>query len=165
MVFIKRSMLTIAVLAASTGSLAETRGFINFDLGFGNSDAGTDIVLDLGGGIQFNDHVELELAYNRYGDIGPFDIGITSFSYGLNLGGKISENTRLYGIIGAERLDADDTVDFGFFSFDVDVSSTEAYFGIGASFAQSKNVDLRTRLIAHDSTDFWTLTGGVVIYF
>lgn len=165
MIFLKRSILTASILGACNAAFADPRGFINFDLGFGDSDFDTDIVLDIGGGIQFNDHVELEIAYNRYGDIGPFDIGITSFSYGLNLGGKISENTRLYGIIGAERLDADDTVDFGFFSVDVDVSSTEAYFGIGASFAQSENVDLRTRLIAHDSTDFWTLTGGIVVYF
>jgi len=165
MKFFKKSLLSAVILSTCSVSFAETRGFMSFDLGFGDSDFDNDIVFDIGGGIQFNEHVEFELAYNRYGDIAPFGISVTSISYGLNLGGKVSENTRLYGIIGAERLEADDTVDLGIFSISVDESSTEAYFGVGANFTQSENVDLRTRFISHDSGEFWSLTGGFVIYF
>jgi len=165
MKFFKKSLLSAVILSACNVSFADTRGFMSLDLGTANSDFDNDIVFDIGGGIQFNEHVEFELAYNRYGDIAPFGISITSISYGLNLGGKVSENTRLYGIIGAEKLKANDSVDYGFFTVSVDESATEAYFGVGANFTQSENVDLRTRFISHDSGEFWSLTGGFVIYF
>ena len=46
MKFIKKSLLSAVILSTCSVSFAETRGFMSFDLGFGDSDFDNDIVID-----------------------------------------------------------------------------------------------------------------------
>ena len=162
---IKGMLIAISLLLASTVAVAEVRPFINADVGYADTDYYNGAYYDIGAGVQFNEYIEFEVDYNNYGDVGPYEIEITSFSYGLNLGANVSENTRLFVVVGAERLEADETVSLGMFSVSVDESSTEAFFGIGAAFKQNENVEIRTKLISHDSGDLVTLNIGAAFYF
>lgn len=162
--FKKLNTLLIPLVFASFAQ-AEVRPFINADLGIADTDYDNGGFYDVGAGLQFNDNVEFEISYNDYGDIGPFGIEITSIAYGLNLGGKVSENTRIFAILGAERLEADDTANFGSFSVKVDESSTEAFFGVGAAFSSNEHLAIRTKLVSHDSADIITFSVGMAIYF
>jgi hypothetical protein len=162
---IKKCALLLPILFATPLAMAEINPYINADIGYADTDFDNGFYFDVGGGIKFNDNIEFEVAYNDYGEIGPYGVEITSYSYGINLGGKVSDSTRLFAILGAERLEADDSVRFGPININVDESSTEAYFGIGAAFSQSENVDIRTKLISHDSADLITLSVGFALYF
>ena len=75
-----------------------------------DGDFGDDAYYDLGWGIRFNRFVELEVAYNNFGDVADNGVELTSFSYGANVGFAISEGSRLYLATGSERLDSDETV-------------------------------------------------------
>lgn len=156
--------LTTAGLLSFT-AIAEINGFVSPAIGLADTDWGTDAYLSISGGVRFNEHVELEIGYNNYGDSGPFEVEITSFSYGLNIGGPVSDTVHLFVTAGAERLEADDSASFSFGTVDVDEESTEAYFGVGASFQQSENVAIRTKLVSHDSGDLRTFNVGAVFTF
>lgn len=160
-----KKLLFILSIFISPIVSAEIRPYMKADVGYADTDFDSGIYFDIGGGVQFNDNIEFELSYNDYNDIGPYGIEITSISYGLNFGGKVSENTRLFAIFGAERLDADDKVRVGAFEIEVDKSSTEAFFGVGAAFQQGDNFDLRTKLVSHDSGDLITINVGFALYF
>ncbi len=161
----KKIAATLPLLALSSLASAELRPYINADIGYADTDYDSGVYFDFGGGIQFNDNIEFEIAYNDYGDIAPFGIEVTSLSYGINLGGYVSDTTRVFAILGAERLEIDDTASLGPFRVEIDESSTEAFFGIGAAFKQSDNVDVRTKLISHDSGDIITVNLGIAFYF
>ncbi|TQV82640.1 porin family protein [Exilibacterium tricleocarpae] len=162
---LNRIILSISLLLTSAFVSAEIRPFINGGIGFGDTDFDNGLYFNVGGGVQFNEHIEIEVGYNDYGGIGPFEIDIDSLSYGVNLGGNLSENVRLFAVLGAERLEADDTVSLGSFTIDIDESSTEAFFGIGVAFMQGENFDIRTKLVSHDSGDLITVNVGIAIYF
>ncbi|MBB6523444.1 outer membrane beta-barrel protein [Pseudoteredinibacter isoporae] len=161
----KRLVLLVASSVFCSVVSADVRPFFNADIGYADTDFDNGIYFDVGGGVQFNDHIEMEVGYNHYGDVGPYGIDVTSFSYGLNLGGKISENTRLFAVLGAERLELDDTVTVGTVRVNVDDSSTEAFYGIGAAFAKGENTDIRLKLLSHSSGDLITFSAGFAYYF
>lgn len=158
--------ITLAVLLFSNiSAFAEVRPYVNANIGIADSDVDNSVHLEIGGGVQFSHIVEFEVAYNDYGDVGPFKIAVESLSYGLNLGGSVSENVRLYGIIGAENIRAEDTVDFDFIQIDIDESGTEGYVGIGLAFSKDEYVDIRTKLTSHDGGDIVSLSIGISAYF
>lgn len=161
----KSLLIAFSISSLSLAAAANPRGFFVYDMGRADSDFGSAFALDIGGGVQFNEHIGFEVAYNRYGDIGPLEIEIDSYSYGLNLGGNVSDNVNLYAIVGSEKLSADETISIGSLSIRIDESSNEAFYGIGANFAQDDQVNFRVRYISHDSNEFWTLTGGILVYF
>ena len=161
--FKKLSM--ILMICSSSMALAEIRPFLDGELGYVDTDFDSSPYVSGGGGIQFNDHVEFELGFNNYGEVGPFKLGVTSISYHLNIGAPISENARLFAIVGAERLDVDDNAAVGPFSIKVNESGTEALFGVGVGFNQDDQTEIRATLVSHDSSDLLTVGVGVAIYF
>ena len=155
----------ISLLTASN-AFAEPKFYILGDLGFADADDGdTSTYFDIGGGVKFNNNVELELAYNDFGDLGLDGIDFTSYSLGLNLGGKVSESVRLFAILGVEDLEADGTFNSNFGDISISESSTEAFIGIGAAFDVAKDVAIRPRIISHDSGDLLTFSIGIAKYF
>ena len=162
---LKKLLTLTAAGFLSFSAIAEVKGFFSPAIGFADTDWESDVYISITGGIRFTEHIELEVGYNNYGDSGPFEIEVTSLSYGLNLGGPVSETVNLFVTAGAERLKADDSVSFGFGTVEIDEESTEAYFGVGASFQQSENVAIRTKLVSHDSGDLTTLNVGFVFFF
>lgn len=161
----KKIILSSSLLLASSLATAEIQPFINADVGYGDTDFETEVYFALGGGIKFNDNVELEVGYNDYGEVGPLGIDVTSYAVGLNLGGRVGEKVRFFATLGGERLEAEDTVSNGIFSFEVDESSTEAFFGVGMIVEASENVVVRTKLVNHDSGDLMTFGVGLGVYF
>lgn len=155
------------LLIGSALASAEVRPYLNVDVGIGDTDFENDSLIRYGGGIQFNEHVELEINQNDYGDVGPFGLEVTSLSYGLNLGGPISERARMFAIVGSERLEVDDTatVGGGMFSITVDESSSEAFFGLGLAAMPTDSLNLRFRVVGHDSGDLVTFSFGLGLYF
>ncbi len=162
---IRRTLLIIALSLVSTSSFAEVKPYFNVDLGLTDTDYDNGMYFEFGGGVQFNQNAELELSYNNFGDVGPFDTKVTSTAFNLNLGGPLSDTTRVYAILGSERLKADGNVSFGTFSVDIDASSTEGFYGIGVAVEQKENVSIRTKLVNHDSGDILTLSVGLAVYF
>jgi hypothetical protein len=163
---LKKYIPIVVALAFSSFSNAELRPYINADFGFANTDFDSGAYYGIGGGLQFNENIEIEVAYNNYGDSGPFGLEVSSISYGVNLGGRVSDSMRLFAILGSETLEVDGTASVGPFRIDVDESGTEPFFGVGASFRQeTENFELRTKLVSHDSADILTFNLGVVIYF
>ncbi len=161
----KKSLLVSSLLLVSDLSQADVRPYGNVDLGMVDTDADNSLYFDLGAGVQLNKNIEVEIAYNDFGDGGLNGVDFSSYSLGVNLGGYISEKNRLYVILGAERLEADGRFSAGPYSISFDESSTEGYFGIGAAFEQTDNFDIRTKLVSHDSTDIISVSVGLSFYF
>ncbi len=155
----------ISLLAAST-AYAEPKVYVMGDLGFSDTDDSTNSTFyALGGGVQFNKNIELEVAYNDFGDFDSGDIDFTSYSLGLNLGGEVATGTSLYFVIGVEEVQAEGTVDLGFAEFDVDDNSTEGFLGIAAAFDVGNGFVIRPKIIGHDSGDVRTFSVGIAKYF
>lgn len=164
---IKKSLATLSLMCACTAVSADITPYLNGDIGYADTDFDSGFTFTVGGGLQFNEHFEIELAYNDYGESGVVDI--TSYSGGINLGGHVTDTMRLYGILGVERLEADGSFSvssgFGNQSISFDDSSTEAYYGVGAAFEVNENLAFRMRVLGHDSADLITATIGLAYYF
>lgn len=152
---------TIMVLLCSAAHAQESGAYLFGDLGYTDTSFTSGVSYDAGAGFGFTDNFAVEVAYNDYGDVGPFDIGISSVSFAGIWGGQLSNGAFLYGIFGVDNLDADDSVSLGFGTVSVDESSTEPMFGIGTNFQLNEKARFRIRLVGHDSGDILTLTGGV----
>ncbi|MFL0798635.1 MAG: outer membrane beta-barrel protein [Cellvibrionaceae bacterium] len=161
----KKAILIAGLSLVSCFASAEGKPFLNLEAGIADTDYDNGFIIAAGLGYQFNDNFEFEVNYNNFGDVGPFGLEITSFSYALNIGGQISEKTRLFGILGSERLEADDSVSIGPYTIDVNESSTEAFFGLGTAYENKDNVEVRTKLISHDSGEILTFSVGVAVGF
>lgn len=161
-----KNLLAVTLVLGSSFAAAEVRPYLNVDLGFADSDYGSSLSYDAGAGIQFNEHIEFEVAYNNYGSVAPYDLDATSTSFGLNIGGKVSEKTRVYAIVGSEKLEVDGRVrSYYGYSFQVNESSDETYYGIGTAFEQAENIAVRTKLVSHSSGDIISLNVGIAFYF
>lgn len=159
----KKTLTAMSLVFICSSAAADSGVYLLGDIGGAKNDDDNGFTFSVGGGYQFNEHVELEAAYNDYGERGVIDV--TSFSAALNLGAPISETTRIYGVLGAERLEADGSFDTGFGSVSFDDSSTEFMYGIGATFQVDENLAVRMRLVGHDSSDIITATIGLGYYF
>ena len=162
---LNKFLASLTLLTVTTMSSAEVSPFVHMDFGFADTEYETDLYIGLGGGVQFNDFIELEAAYNNYGNVAPFDINVESYSVGLNIGGYVSNTVRLFGIIGSERLKVDETVRIGSVKIRVKESRTEAFYGVGVAIKLSENVHFRTKLIGHDSADLTTFSTGFAYLF
>jgi Outer membrane protein beta-barrel domain len=160
---IKKTLAAVSIACVCSTANADMTAYLAGDIGIVKTDHDNDLTFSVGGGFMFNEHVEIELAYNDLGESGSIDI--TSYSAGINLGAPVSETTRVYGILGAERLEADGSFNTGYGSLSFDDSSTEFFFGVGATFRIDEHVAVRTRLVGHDSSDIITATVGIGYYF
>lgn len=156
-----RSIIFITFFFFSAFASAELRPYVHAGVGASHSKINTDVHYDVGLGLAFNENIELEAAYNDFGDVASFRGEITSYSVGLNIGGPIAENLRVFGVLGAEKLEAKGRR----YGYVIDASDEKAFFGLGAAYQNHENFEFRTKLIGHDGTDLITFDVGVVFYF
>lgn len=157
----------LALAAMLTGGLAhaELRTYGTGTIGIADNNSSSEFQFNLAGGVHVNDFVEVEIGYSDFGEAGNTNIDITSYGIGLNVGNRLNNNIRAYGIIGMERLEADGNFAVSDFSIDVSNSTTKPYIGIGAAYEYSPDIDFRTNLISHDSADVISIGVGMSIYF
>ncbi len=157
----------LALAALLTGGLAhaELRTYGTGTIGIADNNSATEFQFNLAGGVHLNDLVEMEIGYSNFGETDRTNIDISSYGIGLNIGNRISDNIRAYGIIGMERLEADGDFTVSDFAIDVGQSTTKPYIGVGAAYEYSPDIDFRTNLISHDSADVISIGIGMSIYF
>ncbi|MEL7022224.1 MAG: outer membrane beta-barrel protein [Pseudomonadota bacterium] len=160
-----KKILLCLLLTVGAVSADDTGFYLYGDIGIADTDFATGPMVGLGGGFQITEFVGVELGYNNFGETGPFDIDISSVSFAATFGTTLSNGTFIHGIVGFEELEADGRVNVGFGSINIDGSSNEPLFGIGARFGGDGSTSFRTRLISHDSGDLLTLTAGVEYRF
>jgi len=164
---IKNLIIPLSLMFTVSTASAELRPYVNGDIGYADNDFDSGVSFTVGGGLQFKEHIEIELAYNDYGEDGVTDV--TAYSAGINLGGKVSDTLRLYGILGAERLEVEGgfsvSTSFGSQRISFDDSSTEGFYGAGAAFELEENLAIRFRVLSHNSGDIVTANIGLAYYF
>ncbi|CAN0492691.1 unnamed protein product, partial [Discosporangium mesarthrocarpum] len=67
---LKKTLTALTLTCACTAATAELRPYANGDFGYSDADSQTSVTYTLGAGLQANDHVEFEVAYNDFGDTG-----------------------------------------------------------------------------------------------
>ncbi|WP_317933520.1 outer membrane beta-barrel protein [Halioxenophilus sp. WMMB6] len=161
----QRVLALLLLVCLPITASAEVKPYLLGEIGIADTDYDTDYFFDLGGGVQLGSFVDLEVAYNRFGDVGPFGTGVSSFSYGANIGSRASEDARFFFVVGGEQLKVDGSARVNGFQFKINETSTELYGGIGFSFNYGAGLHFRTRILVHDSADLLTFSAGFIQTF
>lgn len=161
---IKKTLGLLALSACFTAvASADPRFYAHGDVNYNDLELGNTAGFTVGGGLELTSNFDIEVGYNDMGSVddnsGAFkqSYDVTSTYISANIGGHITEDIKLFGILGHERFDIDDR--FGNFN------ESDEFFGVGASYSFSKNFAVRIRYVSHVSGDINSANAGVAYYF
>lgn len=117
------------------------------------------------GGIRVNRYLGFEVGYNTYKDLLPFNIDVTSLSGHFDFGLPVSQNGRVFSVVGYERLSAKDTFQIDGIRVEIDETGSEPFFGLGYGHMIDKSAEIRLKVVSRDSNDLVTLSFGVAGVF
>lgn len=161
---IKKTLGLLALSACFTATAsADPRFYAHGDVSYNDLELENTAGFTAGGGLELTENFEIEVGYSEMGSVddnsGPIkeSYDITSAYISANVGGHITEDIKLFGILGHERFDIDDR--FGNFN------ESDEFIGAGVSYSFNKNLSLRVRYISHASGDIKSVNAGVAYYF
>lgn len=186
--------LALSVSQAFAGKL-DYPAYIGAGGSYANWDSGLSTSGDLDeddwgwklfGGYRFHENFAVEAFYADFGEIDldlaagdtvegmvalvPIDFNIDAQSFGASaiLLLPVSDEVDFFGKLGIHSWDVDANLSGGGITVDADDNGTDAFFGVGASFAPTENVSLRLEYEAYlfdGSNDLGLTTLGLELHF
>lgn len=163
----KKQLLLGALCAAVViPSFADETGFfVAGDFGYADYPSDDAVTFAFTAGYQFNDMVEVEAGYRDFGNAkeGSATLDSSSKFINVNLGAMVSDDLKLYAILGYERIDSD--VSFSGSSYEFDIDDSKGFIGAGMDYEVTPAVDFRLRVTSHYENDIKVVSGGIKYRF